>query len=185
MSPKSTVYKVELQVSDLDRHYYATHNLTLALHPSETEERMLVRLLAFALNANDALTFGRGLSSDDEPDLWQRDLTGDIDLWIEVGQPEEARIRRACGRARQVIVYTYSGRGAQIWWDKNAAALGRCMNLSVVDLPAKSCTAMLALLGRTMRLQCMIEDRSMQLMNESESITLDPLLRIDKWRGQG
>ena len=185
MSPKSTVYKVELQVSDLDRHYYATHNLTLALHPSETEERMLVRLLAFALNANDALTFGRGLSSDDEPDLWQRDLTGDIDLWIEVGQPEEARIRRACGRARQVIVYTYSGRGAQIWWDKNAAALGRCKNLSVVDLPGESCTAMLALLGRTMRLQCMIEDRSMQLMNESESITLDPLLRIDKWRGQG
>ena len=185
MSPKSTVYKVELQVSDLDRHYYATHNLTLALHPSETEERMLVRLLAFALNANDALTFGRGLTSDDEPDLWQRDLTGDIDLWIEVGQPEEARIRRACGRARQVIVYTYSGRGAQIWWDKNAAALGRCKNLSVVDLPGESCTAMLALLGRTMRLQCMIEDRSMQLMNESESITLDPLLRIDKWRGQG
>ena len=114
MSPKSTVYKVELQVSDLDRHYYQEHNLTLALHPSETEERLMVRLLAFAMNADERLLFGRGLSTDDEPDLWQRDDTGEIALWIETGQPDEADIRRACGRARQVLIYTYSGRSAQV-----------------------------------------------------------------------
>jgi uncharacterized protein YaeQ len=176
MSPKSTVYKVELQVSDLDRHYYQEHNLTLALHPSETEERMMVRLLAFAMNANERLTFGRGLSSDDEPDLWQRDDTGEIELWIETGQPEEADIRRACGRARHVIIYTYSGRSAQVWWDKVGASLNR-RNLTVIDLPSDAVAALATLAERTMRLQCMIEDRHVQLMNNQGSVSIDPVVR--------
>ena len=119
MALKSTVVKAELQVSDLDRHYYATHNLTVAQHPSETDERLMVRLLAFALFAEERLEFGRGLSQDDEPDLWLKELTGEIDLWIDLGQPEEARIRKACGRARRAVVVTYSGRSADIWWEKN------------------------------------------------------------------
>lgn len=177
MSPKSTVYKVELQVSDLDRHYYQEHNLTLALHPSETEERMMVRLLAFAMNAGERLSFGRGLSSEDEPDLWQRDDTGEIDLWIETGQPDEADIRRACGRARHVIIYTYSGRSAQVWWDKVGSGLNR-KNLTVIDLPGESVTALAGLAARTMRLQCMIEDRHVQLMDQSGSVSIDPVVRV-------
>ncbi|HRG15667.1 MAG TPA: YaeQ family protein [Pseudomonadota bacterium] len=177
MSPKSTVYKVELQVSDLDRHYYQEHNLTLALHPSETEERLMVRLLAFAMNADERLLFGRGLSSDDEPDLWRRDDTGEIDLWIETGQPDEADIRRACGRARQVVIYTYSGRSAQVWWDKIGSNLNR-KNLTVIDLPAESVQALAGLCERTMRLQCMIEDRHVQLMNSGGSVSIDPVIRI-------
>jgi uncharacterized protein YaeQ len=98
MALKATVVKAELQVSDMDRHYYASHNLTLAQHPSETDERLMVRLLAFALNADERLEFGKGLSSDDEPDLWRRDYTGDIELWIDLGQPDESRIRKASGR---------------------------------------------------------------------------------------
>jgi uncharacterized protein YaeQ len=177
MSPKSTVYKVELQVSDLDRHYYQEHNLTLALHPSETEERLMVRLLAFAMNADERLLFGRGLSTDDEPDLWQRDDTGEIALWIETGQPDEADIRRACGRARQVLIYTYSGRSAQVWWDKVGSNLNR-KNLTVIDLPTESVQELAGLCERTMRLQCMIEDKHVQLMNANGSVSIDPIIRI-------
>src|SRR5258708_30643507 len=106
MALKSTIFKAELTVSDLDRHHFATHALTIARHPSETDERMMVRLLAFALNADDALEFGRGLSSEDEADLVRRDLTGAIDAWIDVGLPDERRVRKASGRAARVVVYT-------------------------------------------------------------------------------
>ena len=92
MALKATVYKVELQISDMDRHYYGTHALTLALHPSETEQRLMVRVLAFALLAEEGLSFGRGLSTEDEPDLWRRSLTGEIEQWIELGQPDESRV---------------------------------------------------------------------------------------------
>src|SRR4249920_1896129 len=135
MAPKATIYKAELQVSDMDRHYYATHALTLAQHPSETNERLMVRLLAFALYADERLEFGRGLSSDDEPDLWRKSLTGEIEQWIELGQPDEQRIRKACGRARQVVVVNYGGRSADIWWDKIGTGLARSNNLTVIDIP--------------------------------------------------
>ena len=104
MALKATIFKAELQIADMDRNYYHDHALTIARHPSETDERMMVRLLAYALHADETLSFGKGLSTDDEPDLWQKDLTGAIELWIDVGQPDEKRIRKACGRARQVFV---------------------------------------------------------------------------------
>ena len=112
MALKATIFKAELQVADMDRHYYGSHVLTVARHPSETDERMMVRLLAFALHAQDALAFGKGLGAQDEPDLWLRNLTGAIDLWLDVGLPEEKRVRRACGRAEQVCIYCYGGHGA-------------------------------------------------------------------------
>ena len=141
MSPKSTVYKVELQVSDVDRHYYQAHELRLALHPSETEQRLMVRLLAFALHADERLEFGRGLSDEDEPALWRRDYTGEIEQWIELGQPDESRIRKACARAQQVVVVNYGGRAAEVWWSKNAATLARLKNLTVLDIDADSLDA--------------------------------------------
>jgi uncharacterized protein YaeQ len=170
--------KVELQISDMDRHYYDSHQLTLAKHPSETDERLMIRVLAFALNAHAALEFGRGLSSDDEPDLWQRDLTGLIERWIEVGQPDEQRIRRACGRAREVLVYTYSGRSAALWWEKNAGALERCRNLSVIDIATAASLALAALADRNLSLQCLIQDGHVQIMDAASTIELDPLARM-------
>lgn len=116
MALKATVFKAELQVADMDRHHYGTYNLTLARHPSETDERMMVRVLAFALFADPALGFGKGLCVDDEPDLWQKDLTGVIERWIDVGQPDEKWIRKACGRAREVVVLAY-GRALEVWWN--------------------------------------------------------------------
>lgn len=173
MAVKATVYKVELQVNDIDRHYYASHALTLALHPSETEERLMVRLLAYALNAGEGLAFGRGVSSDDEPDLWQRDLTGVIETWIDVGQPDEQRIRRACGRAREVRLYCYSGRSAAVWWQKNAAALGRCGNLRVFEVPADSSQQLARLATRNMALQCLVQDGQVQIMGDEATVTID------------
>lgn len=158
MALKATVFKAELAIADMDRHYYHTHALTLARHPSETDERMMVRLLAFALNASESLTFTKGLSTDDEPDLWQRDLGDDIDLWIELGQQDEKRIRKACSRAKAVIIYTYSGNAAEIWWQQNRHLLDRFDKLEVVALSSDACRQLVTLAQRSMRLQCTIED---------------------------
>lgn len=174
MAPNATVYKVELQVSDMDRHYYALHNLTLAQHPSETAGRLMVRLLAFALFADERLEFGRGLSNEEEPDLWRRDYTGDIEQWIDLGQPDESRIRKAAGRAKQVVVVTYSGGGAAIWWTKNSAALARVRNLVVVDIGADTVAAMESLLERGMRLTAMIQDGELQLMSDAANVVFTP-----------
>jgi uncharacterized protein YaeQ len=173
LAAKSTVFKADLQVSDMDRNYYQAHSLTIAQHPSETDERMMVRLLAFALHADDALAFGKGLSSDDEPDLWRKDLTGEIDLWIELGQPDEQRIRRASGRSRQVVIYTYSGRGAEVWWKKTAGALGRVKNVTVIDVAESSVQALAALTRRTMELQLFVQDGQMQMMGEEAIVPIE------------
>lgn len=158
MAIKSTIFKAELQIADMDRNYYHDHALTIAQHPSETDERMIVRVLAFALHADEALSFGKGLSADDEPDLWQKDLTGAIELWIDVGLPDERLIRKACGRARQVVVYTYGGRGADIWWNQNGSKLERLNNLTVINLPETTSQALATLVQRTMQLQMTIQD---------------------------
>ena len=157
MAIKATIFKADLQVADMDRAYYGGHALTLARHPSETDERMMVRMLAFALHAHEALAFGQGLTNDDEPDLWRKDLTGTIELWIDVGLPEEKVIRRACGRANQVAVYTY-GTGADIWWNQNRDKLARNHNLAVTRIPVENTRALSALAERSMRLNCSIQD---------------------------
>lgn len=178
MAPKATVVKAELQVSDMDRQYYATHALTLAQHPSETDTRLMVRLLAFALYADERLEFGRGLSSEDEPDLWRRGYTGEIELWIDLGQPSESRIKKACARAKQVVVINYAGNAADIWWDKIANSLARLQNLTVLDIPADVVAALPAIGERGMRLTALVQDRELQLMGERGSIELRPTIRI-------
>ena len=171
MAAKATIYKAELSVSDMDRHYYATHQLTLAMHPSETEERLMVRVLAFALNAGEQLAMGRGISStEEEPDLWARDLTGAIDLWIEIGQPDEQRLRKACGRAKEVHVYCYSGRSAAVWWEKSAKDFARFSNLRVLEVPAEATAQLATLAARNMQLQCLVQDGHAQLMSDAGAV---------------
>ena len=128
MASNSAIHRVELNVADMDRHHYADHSLTIARHPSETEERMMVRLLAYALWSHERLEFGRGISVVEEPDLWQRDLTGRIERWIDVGLPDERRIRQACGQSDEVIVLAYGGRTADLWWEKVKSEIpkGKC-----------------------------------------------------------
>ena len=158
MAPNATIFKAVLHIADVVRHYYEDHSITLARHPSETDERMMVRLLAFARHAHEALSFGRGLSTEDEAALWQKDDTGLIELWIEVGLPDEKAIRQACGRARQVYVYTYGGRPADQWWKQNVASLDRLNNLTVVNLSLEGSRALVSLAQRSMDLHCTIQD---------------------------
>ena len=174
MAIKATIFRAELQVSDLDRGHFATHALTLARHPSETDERMMVRLLAFALNADDALEFGRGLSAEDEPDLVRRDLTGAIELWIEVGLPDERDVRKASGRAREVKVYTYGGRSAALWWGQNREALARIGNLTVIDIPESVTESVGSLAARNMRFDCTIQEGQLWLSHGEDTLHFEP-----------
>ncbi len=178
MATKATIFKADLQIADMDRNYYQTHALTIARHPSETDERMMVRVLAFARHAHESLAFSKGLSTEDEPDLWQKNLTGDIELWIDLGQPEEKRIRKACGRARQVVIYTYSGNSADIWWNKIRDTLDRLKNLTVINLPADTVQALAKLAQRNMQLQCTIQDGQIWLADQNGAVQVDLTLRL-------
>ncbi|ANN77627.1 YaeQ family protein [Bordetella flabilis] len=178
MALRATIYKADLNVADNDRRYYGSHAVTVARHPSETDERMMVRMLAYALNADDALSFTKGLSDTDEPDLWRKDLTGAIELWIEVGQPDERRILKACGRAEQVLIYCYGGHASQIWWNGIRDKLSRARNLRVVNLPAAATQALGLLAERTMALDINVQDREVYVTAEAGSVTLAP----ETWR---
>lgn len=157
MAQKATIYKVELSISDMDRHYYETHKLTVAKHPSETDERLMVRLLAFALNANEQLELTKGLSTDDEPDIWQKSLSGELELWLALGLPSEKTVRQSCGKAKKVIVYSY-GRTAEAWWDKLKSSTTRFDNLEVVNFSASDTGDLASLANRSMKLQVNIQD---------------------------
>jgi uncharacterized protein YaeQ len=175
MALKATIFKADLQIADMDRGYYANHALIVARHPSETDERMMVRVLAFALNAHERMEFGKGLSSDDEPDLWLKDLTGAIECWIDVGLPDERRVRRACGRATRVIVYLYGGRTADMWWEANRRKLERLDNLAVFNLPPDLTRPLAALAERSMQLQATIDGGSAWLLAGDVTVQADPI----------
>jgi len=155
---KATIYKAQLAIADIDRGYYATHSLTLACHPSETEERLMLRVFAFVLFAGDDLAFTRGLSTDDEPDLWARDLTGRITHWIELGTPDESRIRKGCNRAERVTVLSYGSRQAGVWWDKQGDKLARFENLQVIYVSSEDCAALAGLVARAMDIQATLQE---------------------------
>lgn len=173
MALKATIFKADLQISDMDRHYYQNHTLTIARHPSETDERMMIRVLAFALNASEALTFGKGLSDVEEPDIVAKDLTGAIDLWIEVGQPDDKRILKACGRAARVIVYSYSS-VSNIWWNQTGSRVERAKNLTVINIASETSLALEKLAQRSMQLQCTIQDGQIWLGSNEDMVQVDP-----------
>lgn len=173
MALKATIFKANLQIADMDRQHYGEYALTVARHPSETDERMMVRLLAFALRADTNLVFGKGLSDAEEPDLWRKDLTGAIELWVEVGQPDEKRILKACGRASEVLVVAY-GSSAEIWWRGIEARLARARNLRVVRLPQAEVAPLAGAVERSMQFQCTIEDGELWLTSGELSRHIKP-----------
>ncbi len=176
MAIKATIFKANLQIADMERHYYQDHALTIAQHPSETDERLMVRLLAFALHAHEYLQFGQGMTNDEEADLWQKDLTGAIQLWIDVGVPDEKLIRKACGRANRVVVYAYGGRVVDLWFAQNRALFERQKNLVIFGLPVESTQALSGLAQRTMDLQCTIQDGQVWLSNGAESVQVERVM---------
>ncbi|HEX5394428.1 MAG TPA: YaeQ family protein [Rhodocyclaceae bacterium] len=173
MAIKSTIYKASLNISDMDRNYYGQHNLTLALHPSETEERLMVRLLAFVRYADERLEFGRGISADDEPALWLKDYSGDIRLWIEVGLPDERLLRRAAGRADKVVVLTYGGRSMEAWWQKEGASISRLPKVEVLALEDDQSKALTKLASRGMELQCTVQDGQLWITDGNETVAIE------------
>lgn len=181
MALKSTVYKATVQIADMDRSLYATHTLTLARHPSETDERLMVRLLAFALQvpADDhdgALVFARGLSDTDEPDLWQNSLDGQLRHWIEVGQPaDERRLAKASGRADRVTLYCYSS-SAAIWWAGMQGKVARLGNLAVWQIPSAQSQALAELAERSMQLQITVQDGQLWVGDAQHSVEIQPTL---------
>jgi uncharacterized protein YaeQ len=173
MALKSTIYKIDLNISDMDRQYYAQHSLTLAKHPSETDERLMVRVIAFALYANEMLIFGKGLSDEEEPDLWQKDLTGAIELWIDVGLPTEKEIRKAAGRAKQVAVVLYGGRVADMWWEQNSKGLLKLNNLTVINLA--STQELTEIADRGLSMSCTIQDEQILIGHDDGSLEIAPI----------
>jgi uncharacterized protein YaeQ len=172
MALKATIFRASLRVSDLDRNYYGEHSLTLARHPSETDERMMMRVLAFALNAHEQLAFGKGLSDAEEPDVWQKDLTGRVVHWIDVGQPDEKRLMRACGRADRVTVYAYGSKAEQ-WWKANAGRLERAKNLAVWRVPGEASGSVARLAERAMQLQCMVQEGQVWFGSAAETVQIE------------
>lgn len=179
MAIKATIFKANLQIADMNRHYYQDHVLTLARHPSETDERLMVRLLAFALHAHEYLEFGQGMTADDEADLWQKDLTGSIDLWIDVGIPDEKLIRKACGRANHVVVYCYGGRVADLWFAQNKSLFARQKNLTIINLPVASTQALAKLAQRNMSLQCTLQEGNLMMTSDDGVVEIEPVI----WHG--
>ncbi|KTT18776.1 YaeQ family protein [Pseudacidovorax intermedius] len=182
MALKSTIFKANLAVADIDHGYYADHALTLARHPSETDERMMIRLAALALQAHQLqvmcggdgqLAFGAGLSDPDEPDVWLRDFTGRARLWIEVGQPEDKPVVKACGKADQVVVYAFAS-SAEVWWRGIETKLSRPQNLQVWRIPAAASQQLASLAQRSMQLQATIQEGVLMLGDGERSVDIEP-----------
>lgn len=179
MALKATIYKATLQIADMDRGVYADHALTLALHPSETEERLMARLLAFALQApassdDGALQFARGISDTDEPDLWRHDLSGVLRHWVEVGQPDDRRLAKACGRADRVSIYAYAA-STPVWWAGLQNKVTRLANLELWQLPAAQSQALAGLAQRSMQLQFTVQDGHVWVGDGEHSVEIEPL----------
>jgi uncharacterized protein YaeQ len=172
MALKATIHKAEIIISDMDRGYYHTHALTMAQHPSETLERLMLRIVVFVLHANEQLGFTRGLSAADEPELWQKSATGDIELWIDLGEPDERRLRQACGRARQVFLYTY-GRGSDVWWQGTQNKITKLKNLRVFRIASKTLVDLVKLHQRNMQLQATVQDNQLWLSSGDQCVLVE------------
>lgn len=174
MAIKATVIKLDLTISDMDRDYYQQHTLTMAQHPSETEQRLILRTIAFILFAREDLQFTKGLSEDSEPDLWQKNLIDDIELWIDLGQPDEKRIRKACHKAKQVIIISYGDNAANMWWKNTERKAKAFKNLSVYHVSTEQYALLGQLMQRHLVLNASIQDGELWLSDDQHSLHITP-----------
>lgn len=174
MALKATIFKADVSITDLDRNYFQEHNLTIARHPSENDERMMLRLLAFILNANENLEFTRGLSEDDEPDIWQKNYSGEIELWLELGTPSEQRVKKGCNQAQQMMIYAYDDNVFQEYWKKEGNKLSMRNNLQVVTIDADLAQQLSQITDRNMQIQVTIQDGVMYFTLGDTSLEITP-----------
>ncbi|UDQ79456.1 YaeQ family protein [Erwinia rhapontici] len=181
MALKATIYKATVNVADMDRNVFIDNTLTLARHPSETEERLMLRLLAWLVHANERLTFTRGLSAEDEPEIWQLNDHSGIDVWVDLGLPDERRIKKACSRSQHVWLYTYNWRAAQPWWQQHQNKLTQHDNLTIRYLNDEQLSALTQLASRSMTLQATIQDGTIWLSDETHHLEI----QFEQWLEAG
>ncbi|WP_105166611.1 YaeQ family protein [Pseudoalteromonas sp. T1lg23B] len=174
MALKSTIIKTQLSLSDMDRHIYQTCSVTVAQHPSENEQRLMVRLLAYALQYQEQLEFTKGLCADDEPEIWVKNYSDEIELWVDLGLPDEKRVKKACNKAKQVVLYTYGENTQTLWWQKNQAKLNGFDNLSVISLPYSATQQLAAMAARSISLTVTVQDKEIWISDEQRSVHLIP-----------
>ncbi len=170
MALKATIYKADLNIANMDDHIYGDYQLTLALHPSETLERLMVRLMAFARFASDELEFTKDLFETDEPALWQKDLTGQLETWIEVGLPSEDKVKKASARCKTVALVVY-GTQVEDWWKRNSK-IKTLSNVQVWQIAPQSTAELEQLCERTMQLQLNVMDNEWTLLGEKGQATV-------------
>ncbi|SQJ10606.1 Uncharacterized protein conserved in bacteria [Serratia rubidaea] len=181
MALKATIYKATVNIADMDRHFYHDAALTLAQHPSETEQRMMLRLLAWICHADERLTFTKGLSADDEPELWQRNDHNGLELWVELGLPDEKRLKKACNQSPRVVLYAYGERAAQVWWQSMQSKAATYRNLSIRFLNDEQLTRLAALANRNMTLQATLQEGTIWLSDAQSSLEI----QFAEWQRAG
>lgn len=172
MALKATIYKASIELADMDRNYYDSLQLTIAQHPSETDQRLMIRLVAYILNAHPDLKFGKGLSDEDEASLWQINYSDEINVWVELGQPDEKRLKKACNQAKLVKLYTY-GSSSNTWWSQTESNLKKFDRLSIERFEQNTCDALVKLLSRNMEFQCSIQDGQLWLSSGDETLLVE------------
>ncbi|NVK24473.1 MAG: YaeQ family protein [Gammaproteobacteria bacterium] len=180
MALKATIFKADISITDMDRNYYNDHNLTIARHPSENDERMMLRIIAFIVNASERLEFTKGLSDDEVPDLWQKAYSDEIELWVELGQPSEQRIKKGCNQSQQMLIYSYADNSFNEWWKKEHNKLATRKNLTVYTLPETLSSTLANLVQRSMQIQVTIQDAQIWLTIESGGISESLEIQIDR-----
>ncbi len=171
MATKPTIYKLRIALSDLERNYYDTLNLTIALHPSETPERMMARVIAYCINAQEGLSFAKGLSDVDEPDIWIRTMDQQTSLWIDVGEPSFERIKKASRQAKQVRIYSFNSK-SDVWWDQGKSKFGM-LKADIFRLNQAEIEALTELLARTMDLSVTITGQSAYVAGDNGEVEVN------------
>lgn len=172
MALKATIYKAAVNIADMDRHFYHDATLTLAQHPSETEQRMMLRLLAWICHADKGLVFTKGLSAEDEPEIWRRNDHNGLEMWIEMGLPDEKRIKKACNRSSRVVLYAYGERAGYVWWQSMQSKVAGYKNLSVRFLDDDPLERLTALVSRNMTLQATLQEGTIWLSDARNSLEI-------------
>lgn len=175
MALKSTIYKANINIANLNSHLYLDQNFTVAQHPSETDKRLMLRLLAWCLLANEDLTFTKGLCETDEPDLWQKNLVDEIELSIDLGLPDEKRIRKSAHRAKKSVILAYDNNAAQVWWQQNQSKIAQYQNVSVVFIEDDIAEQLAQQIARTMQWQCTLEGEQMWLSIGENTLEITPV----------
>ncbi|MCL9780071.1 YaeQ family protein [Vibrio sp. S4M6] len=171
MALKPTIYKFRIAVTDLNRDHYDNLNLTVAQHPSENNKRMLARVLAFCLNTGSSIAFTKGLSTVEEPDIWSHTLDNHIQLWIDVGEPDFERIKKASHKSEQVKIYTFNAK-SDVWWQQNQSQLTSLSKVEVYQFEHDSIEQLAQNLSRGMDLSVMVSEQSIFVDMDSGSFEI-------------